>query len=198
MTTFNTVYGDVLQNANLLGNLDTHGLSSSTNGMPLFDIPDPPGHEVAEPHTRGSMDGLDVNGRPLATPLPLFPLPEVRYRGLPNDRQSLTLPRLGRSQTPSIAEEQLDSRRSSEVPRGRSTESRLFPEYPTPTIMSYNVRLPESNIRRGLGSESRPVTPPLKKGRSAPASRKVSTPASRRATMPTTKQVKSQYTHRIT
>ena len=196
MTSFNTVYGDVVQNANQLCNSETRELGHSRNGVPVFEVPEPPLFGSPEPGTRVSSDRLDVNGRPLASPLPLFPLPETRDRGLPSDRQSLTVPHMSQSRTPSVADGHLEDRDSVTIPRGRSVESQNSSEYPNPALMSLNSN--SLGMADSQANGSRPVTPQPRKGRSTMAPRKVSTPTSKKPTTPASKKVALRPAHALT
>lgn len=198
MTSFNTVYGDIVQNADQLCNSDIREVGHGMNGVPTFEVPEPPFFGTPEPGTRVSSDRLDVNGRPLASPLPIFSLPEIRDRGLPSDRQSLTVPRMSQSRTPSVADGHLEDRDSFTMPRGRSVESQIASEYPNPALMSYSSNPLGIATRPGQGNGSRPVTPQPRKGRSTMASRKVSTPTSKKPTTPASKKVVLRHAHALT
>ena len=182
MTSFNSVYGQALREASRQASTETQDPSYGSFQLPLFDVPEPPAFGVGEPQTHRSGSVLDVNGRPLASPLPIFPLPGASNLGLPTDRQSLTIPSFHQSRPSSLADEQFERLDSLPISRGQSMENYRVPVYPCPELVSYNGESREANVRRSIGTESRPVTPQPKKGRGTPASRKVSNSASKKAT----------------
>lgn len=198
MTSFNTIYGDVVQNANQLCNSENRELGHGMNGVPTFEVPEPPFLGAQEPGTRASSDRLDVNGRPLASPFPMFPLPETRDRGLPSDRQSLTVPRMSQSRTPSVVDGHFETHDSFTMPRGPTVENQMASEYPNPALMSYNSNSLGMATRSGQRNGSRPVTPQPRKGRSTMASRKLSTPTSKNPTTPASKKVSLRLSQALT
>ena len=182
MTSFNSVYGEVLRDASRKAGTETQDPSCGSIRLPSFDVPEPPAFGTGEPQTYRSGSVLDVNGRPLASPLPIFPLPGVSNLGLPTDRKSLTVPRLHPSRPSSVVDEQSERRSSLPISRGQSVESYRGSVYPPPALVSYNGESREASVRRSIGMESRPVTPQPKKGRGASASKNVANSASKKVT----------------
>ena len=182
MTSFNSVYGEVLRDANRQASTDAQDASRGNFRLPSFDVPEPPAFGIGEPQTYRSGSVLDVNGRPLASPLPIFPLPGISNLGLPIDRQSLTVPHSHQSRPSSLVDEQSELRSSLPIFQGQSMENYRAPDYPLPTLASYNGESQEGSVRRSIGIESRPVTPQPKKGRGTVASKNASNSASKKVT----------------
>ena len=181
MTSFNSVYGEVLRDANRQASTETQDPSYGSLQVPSFDVPEPPAFGIGEPQTHRSGSVLDVNGRPLASPLPVFPLPGASNLGLPTDRQSLTIPPWHPSRQSSLADSQSERLSSLPISRGQSMETYRAPVYPCPASVSYNGESREASVRRSIGTESRPVTPQQKKGRGNPASKNAANSASKKA-----------------
>ena len=180
MTSFNSVYGDVLRDASRQASTETQDPSYANFRLPSLDVPEPPNFGIGEPQTHRSGSVLDVNGRPLASPLPIFPLPEASNLGLPTDRQSLTIPRWHPSQPSSHTDEHAALLNSLPISRGHSMENHKAPVYPSQVLVSYNGESREASVMPSIGAESRPVTPPPKKGRGTLASKNVSNSASKK------------------
>ena len=183
MTSFNSVYGDVLRDASRQASRETQDPSNGGYRLPPFDVPEPPAFGIGEPQTHRSGSVLDVNGRPLASPLPIFPLPEASNIGLPTDRQSLTIPSWHPSRPSSLTDGQSERLGSLPISRGQSLERFKTPVYPCPASVSYN-------------GESRPTTPQPKKGRVTLASKNASNSASKKANAVAGKVFLSHYRER--
>ena len=182
MTSFNSVYGEVLRDASRKASTEAQDPSRGSIRLPSFDVPEPPAFGIGEPQTYRSGSVVDINGRPLASPLPIFPLPGISNPGLPIDRQSLTVPQLHQSRPSSLVDEQSELRGSLPISHGQSMESYRAPGFPLPALTSYNGESREGSVSRSIGIESRPVTPQPKKGRGTLASKNVSNSASKKVT----------------